>query len=100
MLNEISTTESKPIDLTRYMDTVNRVSSVRISGRVTELIGLLIKATVPGARVGEVCLIRSPKRSLVLRAEVVGFRGSEAILMPLGEVSDIAMGAEVVPTGT
>ena len=73
---------------------------MRMSGRVTELVGLLIKAAVPGAHVGEVCLIRSPKHARVLRAEVVGFRGSEAILMPLGEVSDIAMGAEVVPTGT
>ncbi|MDQ2746021.1 MAG: FliI/YscN family ATPase, partial [Acidobacteriota bacterium] len=34
-----------------------------------------------------------------LRAEVVGFRGSEVILMPLGEISDVAMGAEVISTG-
>ena len=67
---------------------------------MTELIGLLIRAAVPGARVGELCLIHSPHRARVLRAEVVGFRGSEVILMPLGEVSDVAMGAEVVPTGT
>ena len=98
MLGEVS--QSERVDLKPYINSVDWISSVRISGRVTELIGLLIKATVPGARVGEVCLIRSPKRALVLRAEVVGFRGSEVILMPLGEVSDIAMGAEVVPTGS
>lgn len=100
MLGEVSKNEREHVDLAPYINSVDWISSVRISGRVTELVGLLIKAAVPGARVGEVCLIRSPKRARVLRAEVVGFRGSEVILMPLGEVSDIAMGAEVVPTGS
>lgn len=88
------------IDLKPYIDAVDWISSVEVHGRVTELVGLLIRAAVPGARVGEVCLIYSPHRAKTLRAEVVGFRGSEVILMPLGEVSDVAMGAEVVPTGT
>jgi type III secretion system H+-transporting two-sector ATPase len=88
------------LDLKPYIKAVDWISSVEVRGRVTELVGLLIRAAVPGARVGEVCLIHSPHRAKTLRAEVVGFRGSEVILMPLGEVSDVAMGAEVVPTGT
>lgn len=100
MLAEVVKSESDVVDLAPYISSIDWISPVAISGRVTELIGLLIRAAVPGARVGEVCLIRSPKRPHILRAEVVGFRGSEAILMPLGEVSDIAMGAEVVPTGS
>ncbi len=88
------------IDLQPYISAVDWISSVEVRGRVTELIGLLIRAAVPGARVGELCLIHSPHRAKLLRAEVVGFRGSEVILMPLGDVSDVAMGAEVVPTGT
>lgn len=88
------------IDLQPYISAVDWISSVEVHGRVTELVGLLIRASVPGARVGELCLIHSPHRAKVLRAEVVGFRGSEVILMPLGDVSDVAMGAEVVPTGT
>ena len=88
------------IELQPYISAVDWISSVEVRGRVTELIGLLIRAAVPGARVGELCLIHSPHRAKVLRAEVVGFRGSEVLLMPLGDVSDVAMGAEVVPTGT
>lgn len=88
------------INLQPYISAIDWVSSVEVHGRVTELVGLLIRAAVPGARVGELCLIHSPHRAKVLRAEVVGFRGSEVILMPLGDVSDVAMGAEVVPTGT
>lgn len=88
------------IELQPYISAVDWISSVEVRGRVTELTGLLIRAAVPGARIGELCLIHSPHRAKVLRSEVVGFRGSEVLLMPLGEVSDVAMGAEVVPTGT
>lgn len=87
------------LSLQSYIDAVDWLSTVEVRGRVTEIIGLLIRAAVPGARVGEVCLIYSPQRARPLRAEVVGFRGAEAILMPLGEIADVAMGAEVVPTG-
>ncbi|MBA3443063.1 MAG: type III secretion system ATPase SctN [Pyrinomonadaceae bacterium] len=86
--------------LVEYIDAVDWLSSVEVRGRVTELVGLLIRARVPGARVGELCLIRSPHRARELKAEVVGFRGSEVILMPLGDIHDVAMGAEVISTGT
>ena len=85
--------------LTQYIEAVDWISPVEVRGRVTELVGLLIRAGVPNARVGEICLIRSPHQHRALRAEVVGFRGSEVILMPLGEISDVAMGAEVISTG-
>ncbi|HYN85491.1 MAG TPA: type III secretion system ATPase SctN [Pyrinomonadaceae bacterium] len=88
------------LDLNAYVDAVDWLSPVEVRGRVTELVGLLIRAAVPGARVGELCLIRSPHRARPLRAEVVGFRGSEVILMPLGDMQDVAMGAEVVSTGS
>lgn len=88
------------LTLQPYIEAVDWLTTVEVRGRVTEIIGLLIRAAVPGARVGEVCLIYSPQRAKPLRAEVVGFRGSEAILMPLGEIADVAMGAEVVPTGS
>ena len=88
------------LDLNAYVEAVDWLSPVEVRGRVTELVGLLIRASAPGARVGELCLIRSPHRPRPLRAEVVGFSGSEAILMPLGDIHDVAMGAEVVSTGT
>jgi type III secretion system H+-transporting two-sector ATPase len=87
------------VDLSKYAEAVDWLSPVEVRGRVTELIGLLIRASVPGARVGELCLVRSPQMARELKAEVVGFRGSEVILMPLGEMHDVAMGAEVISTG-
>lgn len=85
--------------LQTYIDSVDWISPFEVRGRVTELVGLLIRANVPGARVGEVCLIKSPNQARGLRAEVVGFRGNEVILMPLGDINDVSMGAEVISTG-
>ncbi len=86
------------IDLSRYMQLVKEAQTVRVRGRVTELTGLIIKAVVPGVRVGEVVEIRGKKGSSV-KAEVVGFQGDEVMLMPLGELSGIGPDSEVVPTG-
>lgn len=87
------------LQLKNYIEAVDWISPFEVRGRVTELVGLLIRANVPGARVGEVCLIQSPHQTRGLKAEVVGFRGSEVVLMPLGDIGDVAMGAEVVSTG-
>jgi len=86
------------IDLSRYTQLVKEAQTVRVRGRVTELAGLVIRATVPGVRIGEVVGVRGKNRSEV-KAEVVGFQGDEVMLMPLGELGGIGPDSEVVPTG-
>lgn len=67
-------------------------------GRVVELTGLAVRATLEGVRQGELCHI-ARRAAPPLAAEVVGFRGGEAVLLPLGETRGLALGAEVSPTG-
>lgn len=86
------------IDLGYYQQLIKEAQTVRVRGRVTELTGLVIKAAVPGVRVGEVVQIQGKRRNWV-RAEVVGFQGDEVMLMPLGELSGIGPDSEVIPTG-
>jgi type III secretion protein N (ATPase) len=86
------------IDLSRYFDLIKDAQTVRVRGRVTELTGLIIKASVPNVRVGELVYIKSRLRGSV-KAEVVGFQGDEVMLMPLGELYGIGPDSEVVPTG-
>ncbi|MCW5809092.1 MAG: hypothetical protein KIT31_42455, partial [Deltaproteobacteria bacterium] len=67
-------------------------------GRVEEVTGLVVRATVPGVALGEI--VRVDRRGAEpLVAEVVGFRGEQAVLLPLGELAGIAPACAVWRTG-
>jgi flagellar protein export ATPase FliI len=87
------------IDVSKYLDKIDRTSPVASKGRVKEVTGLLVKATVPEAWIGELCLIHSLRSHAPVKAEVVGFRSGDVLLMPLGDLVDIGPESEVVPTG-
>ncbi len=72
---------------------------LEVRGRVTQITGTIIKAMVPGARIGELCHLRNPGEEFNLVAEVVGFSGKEALLTPMGEIYGISSNTEVIPTG-
>ncbi len=74
--------------------------SVEVRGQVKEVVGTIIKAIVPGVRIGEICLLRNPWDDLQIYAEVVGFSDQAAILTPLGEMQGISSATEVIPSGT
>lgn len=80
-------------------DAVDEVSTLEVRGRVEQVVGTIIKATVPGVKVGELCILRNPGEKWVLRAEVVGFSKNTALLTPLGDLEGISYHTEVVPTG-
>jgi len=88
------------LDLGKAFARLEAASPRRESGRVTEVTGLVVRASVPGARIGELVGITSPRGSAAapLRAEVVGFRGDEIVLMPLGEATGIGPDSLVTPT--
>ncbi len=76
-------------------------------GRLVRVTGLVLEATGVRVPVGSVCEIRpeglvthgshgGDRRGVVL-AEVVGFAGDRAFLMPTGDVTGLASGAIVTP---
>jgi type III secretion protein N (ATPase) len=85
------------IDFERYARRVRSKRLTRVRGRVTELTGLMIKAAVPGVRIGEMVEILSRERTL--KAEVVGFRDKEVMLMPMGSAEGVGPDSEVIPSG-
>lgn len=87
------------IDLGKYKKNLSQVSTHKVKGRITELIGLVARAVVPGVKVGELCIIEPMGGAAPVKAEVVGFKDSEVLLMPLGNLEGIAPGSEVIPTG-
>ncbi|HBM96323.1 TPA: flagellar protein export ATPase FliI [bacterium UBP9_UBA11836] len=68
-------------------------------GRVSQVIGLTIESEGPAVKMGELCLIYEREGSKPIRAEVVGFKGSKVMLMPLGDLGGISPGCEVRATG-
>ncbi len=87
------------IELSRYLRIIDDISPLKARGRVVEIVGLVIKAAVPGVRVGELCLIQSHNAGKPLKAEVIGFKGDHVMLMPLGELEGIGTDSEILPTG-
>ena len=86
--------------LTEALETAVTTSRlVDIRGRVTEVQGMIIKASVPGAKIGELCELVTPGEADVGYAEVVGFQQHDAILSPLGEMMGVSSNTEVIPTG-
>lgn len=87
------------IDFGKYQKNLNQASTLQIKGRVTELVGLVARAVIPGVKVGDLCLIEPQGRKVPIKAEVVGFKDDEVLLMPLGNLEGIAPGSEVTSTG-
>ena len=83
-------------DFDKLMSHLEEIELTTVHGRITEVVGMLIKAVVPQVKMGEVCLIK--REGTPLLAEVVGFTSEEVYLSPLGEMSGIGPSSEVIPT--
>ena len=76
------------------LDTAEKIMPFEITGAVTGMTGLTIEVNDFAAPIGAACLIHT-KTAGNLEAEVIGFRGDVAVLMPLGEMAGIAGGDKV-----
>lgn len=79
-----------------FLGSLDELELTTINGRITETVGMLIKAIVPNVKIGEVCLVK--REGEPLRTEVVGFTREEVFLSPLGEMTGIGPSSEVIPT--
>ena len=83
-----------------YLDDLLACASVRMPlpthGTLVRVNGLVLEAAGVRAPVGSVCEVHGEASQPVM-AEVVGFDGDRAYLMPTGEVHGLASGARVLP---
>jgi len=86
-------------DLTACQVLLDRTPTLRLAGRVTQVVGLTIEGQGLDCQIGEVCKIEIASGE-TLQAEVVGFRNERALLMPLGEMLGIQPGSPILPLRT
>lgn len=85
------------IDLSAYRDHLLQVDPVTPIGYVTQITGLVVEVSGLQVPVGQVCTIFPKEGGRPVSGEVVGFRGTSILLMPLGEVRGIGPRSWVVP---
>jgi type III secretion protein N (ATPase) len=85
------------VDVERVRTRLSDTASLRPVGRVTGVAGLLVRAAVPGVRVGDILTIR--RRGGPLLAEIVGLTATEALALPHGELIGVGLDDEVESTG-
>ncbi len=84
-------------DFSSIVSQLEQVELTPVMGRITEVVGMLIKAVVPQVKIGEVCLIQRDGLD-PLPTEVVGFTQEQVYLSPLGELTGIGPSSQVIPT--
>jgi len=78
---------------------VQKISPIRQFGKIKRVVGLTIESEGPNVHMGEICLIEPKHGSEVIKAEVVGFKENNVLLMPLGDMKGLSPGCKVFPTG-
>lgn len=85
------------INLEKFHQAIRNCSTVKLTGKVTQVIGLVIESEGPTVSVGELCYVSSHFPGVEpIPAEVVGFREGMVMLMAVGEMQGIGPGCEVV----
>jgi flagellum-specific ATP synthase len=83
------------------MNKLEEISHIRLAnvcGRIVKIIGLVIECEGPSAGIGELCAIEQNGKT-VCHAEVVGFKETRTLVMPLGPLEGIKPGMGVVTKG-
>jgi flagellum-specific ATP synthase len=81
---------SSRLDLSKYHNAIANAKPIKLHGKVSQVVGLVIEGYCPDASVGTICEIR-PAEGEPIPAEVVGFRNNKTLLMPLGELRGVGL---------
>ena len=87
------------IDFAKYHRLLDQANPIRIYGKVSEIIGLVVEGHGPAASIGELCGIFPGGGDQPLPAEVVGFKKGKVLLMPLQSIQGLSPGCKIVSLG-
>lgn len=78
----------------RHFERLSDLNPISVDGKVKKITGVVIEATGRNGSVGDVCEIFT-RQNKKIKAEIVGFKDSTILLMPLGETLGVATGSRV-----
>ena len=84
----------KSIDMTKYEELVNKSFATKY-GKIVKVVGLTLESIGPDANINDVCVIVTQDKKHEIYAEVVGFKDSRVLLMPIGNIEGIGVGSMV-----
>lgn len=85
------------LDFEKYMTAIDGCQTIKMVGKIIQVIGLVIESQGPNVSIGELCYVNSRFEGVEpIPAEVVGFRDGHVLLMPVGEMQGIGPGCEVI----
>ncbi|MEJ2285274.1 MAG: hypothetical protein P8X85_16960 [Desulfobacterales bacterium] len=86
---------SGEVNLKKFHNCLASTCPIRATGRVTNVVGLVVEAQGPVSCLGTVCDIYTHHNHSIA-AEVSGFKDNKVLLMPLEEIRGIGPGCRVV----
>lgn len=86
------------IDLSKYKEAIHELTPISYLGKISQIVGLTIESIGPQVSLGEICKIKG-NDGQEINSEVVGFKNSRVLLMPLGDMNGIGLGQEIMATG-
>ncbi len=81
------------LSLERYLQRIESSPTIRVEGRVKNVVGTIIEGEGPAIPVGGICRIISPNSPEPVAAEAVGFRDDRVLLMPLCNCDGVQPGS-------
>jgi flagellum-specific ATP synthase len=78
---------------------IELANPIKVCGKVSQVIGLVVEGHGPCTSVGEMCEIYANGHREPLSAEVVGFKTDKVLMMPLDEIRGVGPGCKIVSLG-
>jgi len=86
-------------DYDKYHRLIEQANPIKVYGKVSQVIGLVVEGHGPCTSVGEMCEIYAEGNGDPIGAEVVGFKTGKVLMMPLEGTRGVGPGCKIVSLG-
>jgi flagellum-specific ATP synthase len=81
--------------MTQTATRIAELDTIKVWGKVTRIVGLVVEGYCPHAAIGALCEILPRDGGQAIYAEIVGFKDNQALLMPLGDIRGLGPGSRI-----